>query len=273
MARRFICRRDAKATQRPDGVYSPVRRADGTDDPWSMTDLTHHLDGTATYGHYLLDAESKVKLFCLDVDLNKTGGSWVHRPDLSILGDTYYEPDVIEQWFLENTSVMPSESPRDDWRNRAHPGRNWYKFQMRSIAEKFSSRIWKELGIPVACSYTGNKGVHVYGFTGHVEAAVAASAAEMVLQSFGTFEQMKGFWRDTNPDPVDGFSNFNIEVFPKQDTVKPGGYGNLLRLPLGVNRKNPVDPCFFIDQRLAHDTLRPHPDPVALLENGNPWKD
>jgi hypothetical protein len=279
MARRFICRRDAKAMQRPDGTYSPARRYEGDakfDLPWSMSDVTDHLNGKRTYGHYLLDAESKVKLFCLDVDLNKDPGTWMQRPDLALLGDTHYEPEVIEQWFLENSHAVPTPSPRNDWRDRSHPGRAWYKMQLRTLAEKFSSRISSELGIPTACSYTGNKGIHVYGFTGHIPAAAARAGAEMVLRSFGSFEPKVGediFWHDTNLDPSDGYSNYTIEVFPKQDAIPAGGYGNLLRLPMGRNLKNPSDPCFFIDQRREHTTLAPHPDPVALLTNGNPWKD
>jgi hypothetical protein len=148
---------------------------------------------------------------------------------------------------------------------------------LAALGTRCSSRIHSELGIPVACSYTGNKGIHVYGFTGHVPAAAARGAAEMVLRSFGSFEP-KGsndsvYWLDTNLDPQDGYSNYTIEVFPKQDEVGQGGYGNLLRAPMGRNLKNPSDPCFFIDQRREHTTLAPHPDPVALLTNGNPWKD
>lgn len=274
LARRFICRRDAKARQRPDGTYAPVRAADGSDEPWSMRDLADHLEGGAAYGHYLLDRESKTKLFCFDIDLNDSPGTWVWEPDFTQLpGWANYESAVLDKWIADNTKIYQTPSPRQDWKNRAHPARAWYKLHMRLLAEKLTLRITEELGVPAVAAYTGSKGIHVYGFTGHIPAAQAREGARLVLETVPGFEPDSGsvFWRDRNTDPREGFSNFTIEVFPKQDTVKGGGYGNLLRLPLGKNMKNPQDPCFFLDQTAPLKEFRPHPDPVFLLETGKPW--
>lgn len=281
IARRFIARRDAKAVQRRDGQYMPVvtrppgtpKDSSGVPVPWAMSDLTDHLAGQATYGHYFLDAESKTKLFCFDVDLRDADdGIWVDRPDLGTLEDFFYDQETLNAWY-ECHSARYYVNPRQAWKNRSHPSRPFFKGQLRTICEKFSSAIHHELHIPTACAYTGNKGCHIYGFTGHVAAAEARAAANYIIESFGTFQKTFGnvVWRDSNPDPTWGYSNYTIEVFPKQDTIKESGFGNLCRLPLGRNLKNPSDPCFFIDQRLSHDTLAPHPDPVALLTNGNPW--
>ena len=65
--------------------------------------------------------------------------------------------------------------------------------------------------------------------------------------------------------------NLTVEIFPKQASMKDKDLGNMVRLPLGRNKKNPKDPCFFIDQTLACTELKPHPDPVHLLESGNPF--
>ena len=122
-------------------------------------------------------------------------------------------------------------------------------------------------------TYTGNKGCHVYGFTGYAPASEIRQAAKLVMESLGTWQQTgESLWTDANADPVYGFQNVNVEVYPKQDQIEAGKYGNLCRLPLGVNLKRPQDPTFFIDQRTDHLQLVPHPDPAALLVSGDPWR-
>ena len=46
--------------------------------------------------------------------------------------------------------------------------------------------------------------------------------------------------------------------------------GNLMRLPLGVNRKNPTDPCFFVDRTVAYSHLGPA-DPQKALDKEKAW--
>lgn len=146
------------------------------------------------------------------------------------------------------------------------------------MAELLSSTIAKELGLQVACAYSGNKGVHVYGFTGTIKSQDARAGALLVMAELGKkmggeFVPGDGHYKFDNEDPVTGFSNLSIEVYPKQDSMEGKSYGNLMRLPLGVNQKNPKDPCFFLDQTAPHTVLAPHPDPVALLNGKSPWKD
>lgn len=283
IAKRFIARRDAKAIQGSDGAYRPIKT------PFQMSDLVDHIEGRKTYGHYLLDSENQCKFFAFDCDLvtgdceKKTRenpnpaccmaghGNWVQQADLSqIPADAFTGPDA-EHWFANN-SFIHSVRPRDAWQDRSHPGRSWFKFQMRSLAELFSSAIHRQLGIEVLCSYSGHKGFHVYGLTGLMPAAEVREAAKLILASTGRFETAKGdnFYADTSTDWHDNYSNFSIEVFPKQDTVEPGHFGNLLRLPLGRNQKS-SDPTFLLDQRGPHIDLIPHADPAALLTGGNPW--
>ena len=273
LAQRFISRRDAKAIQKIDGGYAPVRdRSTSTDVGWSMRDIADHLNGGVTYGHYLLDGANQTKLMCFDCDLIDKPAKWVWQPDIASLGDTHYDQAVLDQWFTDNTRVYDTASPREDWRDRAHPGRAWYKLHMRLIADRITTAVRQELDIPAIAAYTGNKGVHVYGLTGKIPASQARLGAELVMKSLH-FEHVNGSWIDTNQDPHDSNSLFTVEVYPKQDTVGEGGYGNLVRLPLGRNMKNTADPTFFIDQRRALNELMPHPDPAGLLASGNPWKD
>lgn len=248
IAKRFIQRTDVKAQQFPD-KYNPVRT------PWTRTDLRAHLSGDRTYGHYLLDKEDNCKLFAFDLDFEKEG-SWCKLNDAQ------------DEWLMGDYC-----NPREAWKDRSHPGRPWFKYQLRHMAEMLSSEIVKQLDIPVACAYSGNKGVHVYGFTGSIPAAHAREAGKIVLASLGCFEAEKGASRFIHKDEgvIDGFRNITIELFPKQDSLEGKDLGNLLRLPLGVNRRNPSDPTFFLDQTTAHNQLTPHTDPAALLETGNPW--
>lgn len=273
LAKKFVQRRDVKAVQQVDGTYRPDRT------PWKRSDFKAHVDKSATFGHYLSDQDSNVKLFVFDVDL-EPNGTWVERPDLSTLDPSVVEGPELDAWF-EKSTIVHQSTPREDWKNRKHPGRSWYKFQLRTMAEMLSSAIHKELGIQVVCSYSGNKGIHVYGFTGVVPAHEARAGALLALEAAGNSFSATGefvpvvgknFYQYNSDDPVDGFRNLKIELFPKQASMDGKDLGNLVRLPLGRNLKNPKDPCFFLDQSAPHNELVPHPDPVALLEGRSPWQ-
>lgn len=279
IAQRFISRRDVKALQVKDGGYRPIT------EPFQMADLIAHVQGKVTFGHYLLDQDSKCKFFAFDCDLNegdcerrtkeffpeccKAGhGNWVQPADLDKSPpEVRDDGDAEYLWFQENGIVHPAR-PRECWLDRAHPGRTWWKTQMRELGDMLASRIRTGLGIPALVTYTGGKGVHVYGFTGHMDAVDAREGAISVLESFGRFEPAAGqnFYRDTETDFFRSLNNFTIEVFPKQTKVEPGHYGNLMRLPFGRNLKNPHDPTFIVDQRPPIKQLQPLPDQRLALE-------
>lgn len=256
----MIQRRDVKAKQLPDGSYFPVRvsKEDPSYVPFKLADLQAHFDKTATYGHYLLDTDGNCKFFAFDVDLEKTG-KWVNTLDAWKADD---EPFSVHEF-----------NPREAWRDRSHLARPFLKWQMRNIAGLLAGKIKELLDTPCAAAYTGNKGIHVYGFTGTCPAEEAREGARLVLQALGDWQPSRGkaFWENTNEDPQFGFKNFSLEVFPKQDSLENKDLGNLMRLPLGVNLKSPKDPTFFIDLKTDLATLAPHSDPVALLESGDAW--
>lgn len=267
LATRFIARRDVKARQLLTGEYNPVRT------PWQMAELIDHVAGNVTYGHYLLNQDNQTKVFAFDIDLEPTG-NWIQQADLSQLPEGWETGPHAEHWFANN-SYLHQCSPREDWRNRAFPGRDWFKAQMRELAEKFTCAIRDHLDLPTFATYSGNKGIHVYAATGLIPAVEAREAAMLILASMERFQPVKGsnFYKDTSTDWHDSYSNFTIEIFPKQATVKEGGFGNLLRLPLGKNQKNPLDPTFVLDQSTAHNTITPASPELAarILETGNPW--
>lgn len=279
-AKRFVQRRDVKAVQFPEvngtrGGYVPDSRLKhlGNHGPlgFTMEHLHAHLAGTATYGHYLLDAEDQCRMFCLDIDLEKTGyyvpmdawdgvepeGEWEARQQPVALGDPKDRDD---------------ESLRLAWLDRAHPARPWLKYQMGMLARKFCSIIIKELGIGTAAAYSGNKGVHVYGFTGPIPAEQVREAALFVLDIAENWSLYRGqhVFRHDIEAPELGFQNFTLEVYPKQASLEGKDLGNLLRLPLGRNLKS-QDPTFFLDLNTPPAVMQPHANPVQLLETGNPY--
>ena len=164
---------------------------------------------------------------------------------------------------------------RDLWVSRkrsAAPARSWLKYQLKYVAARLAAKV-VELEIPCVVAYSGSKGVHVYGLMGTTPAEEARQAALLVLDMVDEFELKRGknFYMHKNDDPFMGFQNLSVEVFPKQESLDGKKLGNLLRLPLGVNHKNPKDPTFFMDMTGPLAEFKPVADPVKALEIGNPF--
>lgn len=230
LASRFICRRDAKAVQHRNGSYAPVRDAEGNLSPWTAGDLRKHLVGDATYGHYLVSKNNTAKLFAFDIDLDKEsiGNNW---------------------------------SPRDVWSGPESEQKRCYRKQLRALSEGLAWRAKRLIGIDMAVAYSGSKGVHVYGFTGEMDAAEVRQVALEFLGTF-VFRQVNGsnFWKHDYAYP-----DLTIEVFPKQASISGDGFGNLMRLPLGRNAKG--GQSFFIDSTAPIDQMLPM-DPLEALLKG-----
>lgn len=272
LARMFVARTDVKAVQDSAGAYRPDRSR------WTRRDFRDHVAGTKTFGHYVCDQDSNTKVIVFDIDFEKEG-LWVEHPDVS-----QSPADITEAnaWYDQHVQLHQS-NPRGDWTNRRHPGRQYYKTCLRTMVEMISSAVQKQLEIPVVSAYSGNKGAHVYGLLGELTPAAEARAGALLALEYAAtafsntdkFVATRGsnFYKHTSEDIRLGLQNLSVEIFPKQESMDGKDLGNLVRLPLGVNLKNPKDPCFFIDQRAPHTELVPHPDPHALLVSGNPWKD
>lgn len=252
-----------KAIQHSDGSWAP-HTSDGKKDsprlPWGRAALNEHLAGTKTFGHYMLDTDSTCKLFAFDIDLEKNKAPIDGNPG-------------FQGYWVDDEGTVHAFDPRVDWQNRAHPSRNWSKYQLKMVATRFAAKITEELEIPCAVAYSGGKGVHVYGFTGKVPAIDAREGADLVLESVGGWEATRGnnFFKTTDRSPETGYPNLCIEVFPKQETLdRPEALGNLMRLPLGRNLKSP-DPTFFIDMTSPMGVMKPV-DPVFALTTPSPWK-
>lgn len=293
-AQKFIARPDVKAIQLdraggglsqgdwfPDTRIKPERLERSPHAPlgFNMDHLLAHLEGKRTYGHYLLSEDNQCKMFAFDIDLEKAG-TYVVQPSFDSLPAEFADnPAQAGEWYIENSvqNIVDGKGVtlRDLWMDRrreAAPARAWFKYQMKHLAHILAAKV-VELDIPCAVAYSGSKGVHVYGFTGKMPADEVREAAMLVLDMLDEFEPMRGknFFRHKNDDPFHGFQNFSVEVFPKQGSLDGKTLGNLMRLPLGTNWKNPKDPTFFVDMTGPLAELKPHSDPVKLLEGGNPF--
>lgn len=258
IAKRFIQRKDVKAVQfhsRDSDGWTPERTK------FTRADLEGHVAGERSLGHYLLDQDSVCKLFAFDIDLEKKGWLPTAAPELALVDGTHAE------WVKSFVEC----NPREIWQDRAHPSRSFIKSQMRVLANKLAAVTHQTLGIPVAITYSGHKGMHVYGFTGPVAAAEAREGAQIVLETVGEFQLTRGkaFYMHSNRDPVEGYPNFSIEVFPKQDSLDGKDLGNLMALPLGKHLRTKF-PRFFVNAKAPYSVIEPT-DPVAALASGNPW--
>jgi hypothetical protein len=296
VAKTFIARRDVKAVQARNGAYRPVTddgKPDGNRLPWTMGDLRSHVSGEATFGHYVVSAENTAKVFCFDLDLEKEiadesepGGKRAPRwtadapgyGEMERTGDAraMWRPTDLWQWCTVcrrgwYTDFQPPRCTDDAHQHEIGAGNNpdtlALTARLNETAFRLAARIKRELEIPVAVAYSGNKGLHVYGITGEHPASDVRMAANLILESFdGRYVPKRGsnFFRDTDPD----FEPVSIEVFPKQDSLDGKDLGNLIRLPLGINRKS-GNRAFFV-RHGAYSHLS-EMDPVAAMTVGNPW--
>lgn len=273
IAKKFIARRDVKAIQNSQGYYSPVVHGKTAErEPWTRQDIIDHLEGKKTFGHYLLDEDSMCKLFAFDIDLEK------NKEDEH--GNVIWTGKYPHPFAFDSSNKFTGEivdfNPREAWRDRAHPSRAWTKYQLKLVASKLLRAVYS-LGIPGAVAYTGAKGLHVYGFTGLMPAADAREGAEIALDTLSDFAggltpvRGKSFFKFKNDDPIDGFPNLSIEVFPKQVSLDGKDLGNLMRLPLGRNRKT-ADPTFFVDFATTPLTDLSPVDPVYALTTADQWR-
>jgi hypothetical protein len=267
LANRFIQRRDVKAIQKQD-MYMPVTdtgKVDGQRLPWTRDDLVAHVQGERSYGHYLVDREGNCKLFAFDLDLA--------QPDPRVERDMRWvgiEPDG------SYTDMEPKKlNPRAAWQHPEGPEnlRRFLVAQLRETAELLAAATYELLSVPVAVAYSGNKGLHVYGFTGAAPAEDVQAAALEVISYIDKFEPLRGkcFFKAVDEEPKRGLGCVETEVFPKQTNLDGKDLGNLMRLPLGRNTKS-GQRSYFLNLNSPIDELV-ELDPLVALQGGNPWQE
>jgi len=93
----------------------------------------------------------------------------------------------------------------------------------------------RRFGIPYLTEFSGKKGYHLWVF---FDKPYPNKIARALSQAFA----------------------FNHEVFPKQDYLRPGKLGNLVKAPLGVHQVT-GNWCLFLDE-----DLKPEIEPYGVLE-------
>lgn len=262
IASRFIARTDVKAQQFDAGGYTPVRTRPvppaqvGENIPWQRQDITNHLAGVQTFGHYLVNTDDTCKLFAFDIDIDQSG----------MLPEAYDIEAGGWHTFGDVTDL------RNAWLDRAHFARTYMKMQFNLVAQQFAKTVKEMLNLDVACAYSGAKGVHVYGFLPKQLTADQARQGGLLVLEQLQWEPSSGqnFFKSTDDDPTSGFPNLTVELFPKQDSLAGKDLGNLMRLPLGINRKN-ADPTFFFGFNGPLNTLTPVDSVQALTPGNDPW--
>lgn len=263
---RHVQRRDVYAVQDDTGAYRPVYQE------LTAERVDHHLHGRQTIGHYTSDQQGLTRVLAFDVDL-EVEGTWTRYPLPEQFPDLHGE--ALDRWMASHCQQI-AYAPREAWLDRSHPSRRFVKYMLRTVAEGLSYGMRSELGLHTAIAYSGSKGVHVYGYTDPVDIAEARAGCELALDAAGAvlggefhLHRGRNFYKlYSGPAWADSFA---VEIFPKQSSMEGKKLGNLMRLPLGVNRKNPSDPCFFVDRTKAYSHLDPA-DPITALDRELAWR-
>lgn len=237
----FVERRDVKAWQYPDGAYRPERER------MILGDLKRHVAGDRTLGHYLVSPEGKVRVIAFDIDLKKARKEGADE-QRRLLGCEEVDPRAI-------------------WAQADHPDRGVLAVQLSTTAWAIARRAHALTDLHVAAATSGSKGLHVYVFTGTIEASAARSIGREILVSLG-LEPTRGDNFFAFPDE---HMLVDVELFPKQDSVDGGGLGNLMKLPCGIHRKTSERTHFIrFDGRFNEFTEMPAED--ALGARILPWE-
>lgn len=240
IAEHFIARPDNAAQQSDNGAWRP------TGNPFTMDSIMAHLRGDITLGHYTINPRNETKVIVFDIDIDKAG-------KLPVVTDS-----SMPTYFTE---VVDEPDLVGAWHDRTHPARPYFKQQLKIAASLLAKAAHDALGVHTVVEYSGNKGLHVYGLLGKgFPADQAFEATQLIMASTGRFTPRRGdnFWKDINEDDhVMGLGNLTIETFPKQAGVAENGFGNLVALPLGRNRKHLADEKFFVSLVSPLTELKP----------------
>lgn len=252
LAGNFIERRDVKAIQIETGAYQPhrvgpqARYADRPLVPFDLPSLESHVEGTQTFGHYLVKPETQTaRCFVFDIDLNESS--------------PYHDPELKQDFTI---------NPREEWMRSGTTCKRDLALQLFAMADGLAKRAEMATGQKIMVAYSGNKGLHVICVLGPGTPAVECrDVAQTVLDSLKCFEPLKGknFYKHST-----GFPSLEVEIYPKQEEVRSDGFGNLVRLPLGINRKNPNknNKGFFLRMDVEFGTFAID-DPIETLERGS----
>jgi len=160
--------------------------------------------------------------------------------------DTYNDPDVtIGAYQLRNDNKVGYVAFDVDVNKEAYLKRPISEFipalqlQVLEIV-----KILDEAGIKSSIEFSGFKGYHVLVFfTEPLDAALVKKKFESLLKKV-----------------AQASDDLHVEVFPKQERIREGGYGNLLKLPLQKHQKSGKH-SHFVDRNFKQIV----PDSLPLI--------
>ena len=224
---RLIARTDAYAIQTADSGY--VRKTERV----TLRQVQAHIAGDISIGHYLIDpADNATKMFAIDID-----------PDEPTKKQLEANPDI------RNPRALAMAGDPKVWG------------EMIILAQSLCEIIERKIRCRPLVSYGGAKGLHVIAPVKQRTSALhLRKMGEAILSNRG-FASHKGvnFWKS------DAWPDLTLEIFPKQVEVDDDSYGNLMRLPLGVNPKTGRE-AYFLPQGVT--MLGTPDDPEEALEFG-----
>ena len=222
LAKWFIARTDVMAEQGSGGQYFPTRKRDGELIGFTRESLEQHLSGQRTLGHYLLSGQT-CKLFAFDIDLD--GG----------------ETSFNNHWSPLHGVTLNQRSVMVDQEHEHHAEIMGRMHKLAASIADIVDNTTKD--VKTLISFSGSKGMHVYGLYGqYVDSSVAMRDITKVVGRLRGTTHANAKIQNLKSESWPGIT---IEVFPKQSSTK--GFGNLMRLPLGVHRKS-GKPGFIIDR-------------------------
>jgi hypothetical protein len=257
----MISRKDAKAVEVGPNDWRPDRSG-GKLLKYSVADFRQHLLGNRCLGAYLLDSESRVRCIVFDVDLVKKKGfclrirsiDEIERMNARGLYDGRVDPD----FFVGNLE----EALHDE----SHESHLWALTILMEVSRNIADAVRSVLGLGVLSVMTGG-GVHVIvPLPELMPAADARIMGDAVMAQVDGLAQSSSFLYVQKSYLEDKPSSVTVEVFPKQSSVRDGGFGNLVRLPLGLHAGSQVRTFFFSGPGAPAWTYEKL-DPLGCLES------
>lgn len=261
----LIARKDTKAIEKSNGWIPDRKQVPRGQDPttgelipFKMGDFRNHLTGDRCLGTYLLNTDNQVKFFALDIDLSSHDGSDPKHPapHWYAIHDPEAFDDRSEPILDLETHEGPLEAALHDPSNPAY---RWARSILWSTMLGISQEVTRQLELPVLPVISGGGG-HIIVPLGQLTPAVEARDLARAIMERTSFVPDKGdiFWKSPNEH-----AGVTVEVFPKQDALPDkGGFGNLLRLPLGMHMQTKKRTYFL-------DTMPRISDPAWALPRAN----
>lgn len=224
----FVHRGDVFAEQHEDGHYEPVKR------PLTDDDIAAHLEGFVSYGVYVIKP----------MDTEQYGNGVVSG------NDGHVDPPQSVSYVLFDLDTYDADALDFLVRAVERLVHGAHALAQTTTAKAMQYRC-------LILEDSGGKGYHVWLLLSEpVPAAQARAWAESIRAQYIAVANTVAPGADKWPA---------LEIFPKQDTVPEGGYGNLVKLPFGVHAKTHTQALLKLREGWASSLEDVQPMPVSII--------